>query len=154
MISQTEKVNGNMTWMLCVGAIFFGFWCGCCLIPFCVNGAKDTQHKCPNCKSEIGVQKAFWSCHIVYNSLCKKCGFDIIHSLCGEIKWGWARLWFRQCGVFRKQNKYIQCGSKPISYKCYNFVLCGTDLGLVIKGARWPPTQSALLPQCNKPPNS
>nr|XP_022341661.1 cell death-inducing p53-target protein 1 homolog [Crassostrea virginica] len=45
---------GTMTWVICLFLILFGFWLGCCLIPFCIDGCKDCVHTCPNCQQVIG----------------------------------------------------------------------------------------------------
>ncbi|KAK7443009.1 hypothetical protein BaRGS_00040483 [Batillaria attramentaria] len=52
--TSTHYTVGLMTWAACGGIVFFGFWMGCCLIPFCINGCKDVIHTCPNCNREVG----------------------------------------------------------------------------------------------------
>ncbi|XP_063725351.1 lipopolysaccharide-induced tumor necrosis factor-alpha factor homolog [Symsagittifera roscoffensis] len=53
----TTRVNhtiGCGAWVVCLAVCFFiGPW-GCCLIPFCVDGCKDTSHYCPNCNACLG----------------------------------------------------------------------------------------------------
>lgn len=45
---------GVATWIVCFVIAFMGLWCGCCLIPFCMNDAKDVFHMCPNCGQTVG----------------------------------------------------------------------------------------------------
>lgn len=45
---------GAFTWISCILIASFGFFLGCCAIPFCVNSAKDIVHICPDCGEEIG----------------------------------------------------------------------------------------------------
>mmetsp|Transcript_52573 Transcript_52573/g.128960 ORF Transcript_52573/g.128960 Transcript_52573/m.128960 type:complete len:120 (+) Transcript_52573:79-438(+) len=35
----------------------FGLWCGCCLLPYMIDDAKDVHHMCPNCNAFIAVKK-------------------------------------------------------------------------------------------------
>ena len=30
-----------------------GFWCGCCLIPFCLSDCQDVSHICTSCGKEL-----------------------------------------------------------------------------------------------------
>ncbi|XP_033630669.1 cell death-inducing p53-target protein 1 homolog [Asterias rubens] len=50
----THKEIGLMVWLMVGGMILVGLWLGCCLIPFCIDGIKDTVHTCPNCKHTLG----------------------------------------------------------------------------------------------------
>lgn len=50
-------VNGMLTWLAVGGIAFFGGIFGCCLIPFCIDGCKDVEHVCPNCKAVVGVYR-------------------------------------------------------------------------------------------------
>ncbi|UJR09030.1 hypothetical protein I4U23_013279 [Adineta vaga] len=49
IITRLEKKNGALNWLTCGGAVFLGCFLGCCLIPFCIDGLKNTSHYCPNC---------------------------------------------------------------------------------------------------------
>ena len=53
IITRLEKRNGAVVWLASFGLCFFGCVLGCCLVPFCVNGIKDTIHYCPNCNRMI-----------------------------------------------------------------------------------------------------
>ncbi|XP_063046412.1 lipopolysaccharide-induced tumor necrosis factor-alpha factor homolog [Engraulis encrasicolus] len=55
--TQVVRKDGVLTWLACVALAFVGCIYGCCLIPFCVDGAKDAEHHCPTCKSVLGVYK-------------------------------------------------------------------------------------------------
>ena len=52
--TDIDKQNGGCTWISCIGMALCGCVLGCCLIPFCVDGFKDTEHKCSQCKRIIG----------------------------------------------------------------------------------------------------
>ncbi|KAI3659886.1 hypothetical protein MP638_003386 [Amoeboaphelidium occidentale] len=53
----TNKKNGLLTWLLSCGLCVFGCWLGCCLIPFCVDDVKDTEHICPRCNRVVMLHK-------------------------------------------------------------------------------------------------
>lgn len=52
---------GLGTWLLCGGTALVGLYCGCCLIPFCIDDLKDAQHVCPSCSRQVGVHKLIGS---------------------------------------------------------------------------------------------
>lgn len=55
--TQPRSEIGTVTWLACGAMILFGFWLGCCLIPFCIPDLQDTYHECPNCKKVIDVYR-------------------------------------------------------------------------------------------------
>ncbi|BFZ16089.1 hypothetical protein BsWGS_19128 [Bradybaena similaris] len=52
--TMTSYETGTFTWVAAGIMCFFGLWLGCCLIPFCVDSAKDVEHRCPNCRNFVG----------------------------------------------------------------------------------------------------
>ena len=52
--TSTYFTAGACTWLACLGLFFIGCSGGCCLIPFCVDGCKDVEHRCPNCQKIVG----------------------------------------------------------------------------------------------------
>eukprot|EP01084_Bolivina_argentea_P204952 350103_1 len=50
---------GLGTWAGCGTLCLVGFWCGCCLIPFCIDDLKDAHHNCPTCGTLLGSKKVF-----------------------------------------------------------------------------------------------
>ena len=57
VLTTTQSQVGLITWLSAGAAIVFGFWLGCCLIPFCVEDLQDTRHDCPKCHKTIDVYK-------------------------------------------------------------------------------------------------
>ncbi|UJR29087.1 hypothetical protein I4U23_010301 [Adineta vaga] len=55
--TRIEKQTGLVSWLACGGILLFGGWLGCCLIPFCVDSLKDTEHYCPNCAVLLGTRR-------------------------------------------------------------------------------------------------
>ncbi|KAL8624061.1 hypothetical protein ACOMHN_019484 [Nucella lapillus] len=45
---------GTFTFIIAGVILLLGFWLGCCLIPFCIDGCKDVIHSCPNCHQNVG----------------------------------------------------------------------------------------------------
>lgn len=55
--TQTRLEDGCGTWLICGGICLAGFWCGCCLIPFCMDDCKDVIHSCSRCGTYVGARK-------------------------------------------------------------------------------------------------
>ena len=36
---------GLLTWLIAGGVCLVGCWLGCCLIPFCIDGVQDVEHR-------------------------------------------------------------------------------------------------------------
>ena len=54
-VTTTITSDTSALQYISAGAIcFFGFWLGCCLIPFCIDSWRDVTHYCPNCNAVIG----------------------------------------------------------------------------------------------------
>ncbi|XP_064631004.1 cell death-inducing p53-target protein 1 homolog isoform X2 [Lineus longissimus] len=53
IMTATVYESGSMAWLICCILFWIGCDLGCCLIPFCVDGAKDVIHSCPNCHQTI-----------------------------------------------------------------------------------------------------
>lgn len=56
VITRTEFRAGALTYLSAFGLAFF-VWCGCCLVPCCIDSCKDVHHFCPNCNAQVGVFK-------------------------------------------------------------------------------------------------
>ncbi|XP_041365056.1 lipopolysaccharide-induced tumor necrosis factor-alpha factor homolog [Gigantopelta aegis] len=57
--TTTTYEVGLLTWAATGLICLFGCWLGCCLIPFCVDAAKDVTHTCPNCNQLCGKFRHF-----------------------------------------------------------------------------------------------
>ena len=55
-VTRVAFKSGFGSWLLCGGAVCVGCWMGCCLIPFCVEAAKDAAHHCPACNQVVGIK--------------------------------------------------------------------------------------------------
>ncbi|KAF0721460.1 lipopolysaccharide-induced tumor necrosis factor-alpha factor [Aphis craccivora] len=49
--SVTPKASA---WLSCLLICIFGCWCGCCLIPCCLQSFNIVHHRCPNCDTYLG----------------------------------------------------------------------------------------------------
>ena len=52
VMTVTKTVAGKFAYLSC---IVLGFLTFCCCIPFCVDGFKDVEHKCPRCSNTIAI---------------------------------------------------------------------------------------------------
>ncbi|XP_065348803.1 lipopolysaccharide-induced tumor necrosis factor-alpha factor homolog isoform X2 [Cloeon dipterum] len=52
--SSTETKPGLIAYISGFIIALCGCWCGCCLIPCCVDECMDVHHNCPNCKAYLG----------------------------------------------------------------------------------------------------
>ncbi|CAF1283821.1 unnamed protein product [Rotaria sordida] len=57
IVTRVEKREGLLPWLICGGILLMGGWLGCCLIPFCIDSLKDTEHYCPHCAALLGSQR-------------------------------------------------------------------------------------------------
>ncbi|XP_030068895.1 lipopolysaccharide-induced tumor necrosis factor-alpha factor homolog isoform X2 [Microcaecilia unicolor] len=57
VITRITHSAGLLAWLICGGLLLFGFWMGCCLIPFCIDSCLDVNHFCPNCNHLIHKHK-------------------------------------------------------------------------------------------------
>lgn len=57
IVTTTRFVNGSATFLAAAGIFIFGGVCGCCLIPFFIDGAKDCEHTCPACTRVVGIYR-------------------------------------------------------------------------------------------------
>ena len=53
VITATQYETGTFAWIICLVLCIVGCDLGCCFIPFCVDGCKDVNHSCPNCRQTI-----------------------------------------------------------------------------------------------------
>ncbi|KAH9417614.1 hypothetical protein DERP_010428 [Dermatophagoides pteronyssinus] len=53
-LTEISAVPGLLTY-LAAGTLFLcGCWAGCCLIPCCIPDCLDIDHRCSNCKTNVG----------------------------------------------------------------------------------------------------
>jgi len=55
--TTTIEETGVMAYVAAGIICVLGCWCGCCLIPFCMDSMKDVLHTCPNCNAKMGKYK-------------------------------------------------------------------------------------------------
>jgi lipopolysaccharide-induced tumor necrosis factor-alpha factor len=56
-VTIVDHEIGRATWTYAGIICVIGGWYGCCLIPFCLNDAKDTLHICSHCGHLIAIMK-------------------------------------------------------------------------------------------------
>eukprot|EP01029_Cantina_marsupialis_P012548 TRINITY_DN27719_c1_g1_i1.p1 TRINITY_DN27719_c1_g1~~TRINITY_DN27719_c1_g1_i1.p1 ORF type:complete len:119 (-),score=23.88 TRINITY_DN27719_c1_g1_i1:264-620(-) len=54
--TSTIVETGTGTWVIAGAMCIFGLW-PCCLLPFCIEGAKDVVHQCPQCSAVVGEKR-------------------------------------------------------------------------------------------------
>lgn len=50
---ESNIINHIMAFTCCI----FGLWCGCCLIPYCINSIKNVRHECNRCGTFLGLHR-------------------------------------------------------------------------------------------------
>lgn len=56
IMTRVRYETGGLTWLAVGGLAIMGCWLGCCLIPLCIDEAKDAVHECPNCNKIIATK--------------------------------------------------------------------------------------------------
>ncbi|XP_028968927.1 lipopolysaccharide-induced tumor necrosis factor-alpha factor homolog [Galendromus occidentalis] len=56
VVTELSYEAGGLTYLAAFGIALF-FWCGCCLIPCCLDSCKDVYHRCPECRVQLGIHK-------------------------------------------------------------------------------------------------
>lgn len=52
--SEVKHKVGGATILSIAGLFFLGCTVfGCCLLPLCISGLKDAEHRCPQCRNEL-----------------------------------------------------------------------------------------------------
>uniref|UniRef100_A0A171ASQ7 Cell death-inducing p53-target protein 1 n=1 Tax=Triatoma infestans TaxID=30076 RepID=A0A171ASQ7_TRIIF len=52
--STTKREPGIVAYISGIIIFLMGCWCGCCLIPCCIDSCVDVHHDCPNCGAYLG----------------------------------------------------------------------------------------------------
>ncbi|KAK9499217.1 hypothetical protein O3M35_002295 [Rhynocoris fuscipes] len=52
--SSTKREPGIVAYISGIIIFLMGCWCGCCLIPCCIDSCVDVHHDCPNCGAYLG----------------------------------------------------------------------------------------------------
>lgn len=47
--TNIHYTTGAANILACFGIALIGCFCGCCLIPFCIDSMKDVEHRCQHC---------------------------------------------------------------------------------------------------------
>lgn len=55
--TRVRYETGGLTWLAVGGLALMGCWGGCCLIPLCIDEAKDAVHECPACNKIIATKQ-------------------------------------------------------------------------------------------------
>eukprot|EP01017_Pseudomicrothorax_dubius_P019797 TRINITY_DN2181_c0_g2_i7.p1 TRINITY_DN2181_c0_g2~~TRINITY_DN2181_c0_g2_i7.p1 ORF type:complete len:144 (-),score=28.61 TRINITY_DN2181_c0_g2_i7:115-546(-) len=56
-ITNVRYETAGGTYLACAGLLLIQCWCGCCLIPFCLDDCKDFVHFCSSCNNVVGRKK-------------------------------------------------------------------------------------------------
>ncbi|CAK1554977.1 unnamed protein product [Leptosia nina] len=54
MNTATQTKPGLIAYIAGSILCILGLFCGCCLIPCCIDSCMDVHHKCPNCGAYLG----------------------------------------------------------------------------------------------------
>uniref|UniRef100_A0A0A9ZGQ8 Lipopolysaccharide-induced tumor necrosis factor-alpha factor n=1 Tax=Lygus hesperus TaxID=30085 RepID=A0A0A9ZGQ8_LYGHE len=52
--SSTTRKPGIIAYLSGFVIFLLGCWCGCCLLPCCIDSCMDVHHTCPNCNAYLG----------------------------------------------------------------------------------------------------
>ncbi|KAF7987656.1 hypothetical protein HCN44_003519 [Aphidius gifuensis] len=56
--TTVEKNPSTMAWISSLILCLTVGYCGCCLIPFCMDDCHDVKHTCPSCGAFLGERRA------------------------------------------------------------------------------------------------
>ncbi|KAG5676625.1 hypothetical protein PVAND_006445 [Polypedilum vanderplanki] len=57
ILTKTSYENNVINHMLAGILCFMGLWCGCFLVPYCIDSIKDVKHQCPKCNNFLGLYR-------------------------------------------------------------------------------------------------
>ncbi|XP_025202860.1 lipopolysaccharide-induced tumor necrosis factor-alpha factor homolog [Melanaphis sacchari] len=54
VFTNTSRKAKAAAWWSCMLLFISGFFCGCCLIPCCMDSCNIVDHTCPKCNAYLG----------------------------------------------------------------------------------------------------
>ncbi|CAL8139164.1 unnamed protein product [Orchesella dallaii] len=59
VLTEMDKHPSVTAWISAAIIAICGCFCGCCIIPLCMDSCMNTEHGCPECGTHLGSHKPF-----------------------------------------------------------------------------------------------